>query len=106
MQDAAPSATLVSNRWASALAARTRAHAAALTDCGAAIISSVLLILSFPDFDLWPLAWLGLVPLLVAIAGRPSQWRAFFLGWLMGVSFFYASCHWVTYSMIHYGGIA
>jgi apolipoprotein N-acyltransferase len=87
----------------------TAAHAwmkaSALTDGAAAITSSLLLILSFPNFGYWPLAWLGLVPLLVVIALRPSPRRSFFLGWLTGSLFFYGSCYWLTYSMIHYGGI-
>src|SRR5689334_1607694 len=27
------------------------------------------------------------------------------LGWLAGTVFFYGSCYWLTYSMIHYGGL-
>jgi apolipoprotein N-acyltransferase len=80
-------------------------RAYALTDGVAAIASSVLLILSFPNSGYWSLAWLGLVPLLVVIALRPSPRRSFFLGWLTGAVFFYGSCYWLTYSMIHYGGI-
>ncbi|MCM3904160.1 MAG: apolipoprotein N-acyltransferase [Pyrinomonadaceae bacterium] len=79
--------------------------ASALTGVAAAIASSVLLILSFPNSGYWPLAWLGLVPLLVVVGLRPSPRRSFFLGWLTGAVFFYGSCHWLTYSMIHYGGI-
>ncbi|MBA3515501.1 MAG: apolipoprotein N-acyltransferase [Pyrinomonadaceae bacterium] len=79
--------------------------ACALTEGAAAIASAALLILSFPNSGYWPLAWLGLAPLLVAIAIRPSPRRSFFLGWLTGAVFFYGSCYWLTYSMIHYGGI-
>ena len=32
-----------------------------------AILSAALLILAFPDFEFWFLAWFGLVPLLWAI---------------------------------------
>src|SRR5688572_11989225 len=80
-------------------------RASALTDALLALASSILLILSFPNFDYWPLAWLGLVPLLLVIARRPASKRSFFLGWLTGAVFFYGSCYWLTYSMIHYGGI-
>src|SRR5215207_6179831 len=69
------------------------------------ILSAVLLVLAFPDFELWPLAWVGLVPLLVAVGRRAHTARAFLLGWVTGTLFFYASCHWLTYPMIHYGGI-
>jgi len=69
-----------------------------------AALSALLVVLSFPDFDLWPVAWVGLVPLMLAVLGaRPAQ--GFVLGWLWGTLFFYGSCWWLTHSMIHYGGI-
>ncbi|HLL14085.1 MAG TPA: apolipoprotein N-acyltransferase [Pyrinomonadaceae bacterium] len=70
-----------------------------------AVLSAFLLILSFPDFNLWPLAWVGLVPLLVSIAAVERRRQAFALGWLWGALFFYGSCWWLTHSMIHYGGL-
>src|SRR5690349_9652923 len=72
---------------------------------GAAGATALLLILSFPNFEFYPLAWIALVPLLVVIAKQPSPRRAFFLGWLAGSVFFYTTCYWLTYSMIHYGGL-
>ena len=72
---------------------------------GAAAASTLLLIFSFPNFELYFLAWIALVPLLVAIARRPSPLAAFLLGWATGSVFFYATCYWLTYSMIHYGGV-
>ncbi len=68
-------------------------------------LSSLLLIVSFPDFELWPLAWVALVPLMFAVAHRPRPLAAFGLGWATGALFFYGSCWWLTYSMIHYGGL-
>lgn len=76
-----------------------------LAETSLATLSAALLVLAFPDFDLWPLAWVGLVPLLFAITRRTHAPRAFLLGWLTGTLFFYASCHWLTYPMIHYAGI-
>ena len=70
-----------------------------------AALTTGFLILSFPNFESWFLAWVGLVPLLVAIARRPSPGRALILGWATGTVFFYATCYWLTYSMIHYGGL-
>ena len=75
------------------------------SEWAAAAASTLLLIFSFPDFDLYFLAWIALVPLLVAIARRPAPRSAFILGWATGTVFFYASCYWLTYSMIHYGGL-
>jgi len=72
---------------------------------GAAAASALLLILAFPNFEYYQLAWIGLVPLLVVIGRRPSPLRAFILGWAVGSVFFYVTCYWLTYSMIHYGGL-
>ena len=71
----------------------------------AAGASTLLLIFSFPDFEFYFLAWIALVPLLVVVVRRPSPARAFILGWATGSAFFYATCYWLTYSMIHYGGL-
>jgi apolipoprotein N-acyltransferase len=83
-----------------------RAATPTLTEWAAAIASAVLLILAFPNFEYSFLAWVGFVPLLLVIARRPSPARSFFLGWATGTLFFYASCYWLTYSMIHYGGLS
>jgi apolipoprotein N-acyltransferase len=85
---------------------RLRERAPALIDFGAATFSAVLLILSFPDFNLWPLAWCALVPLLLVIGSNRDRGRPFLLGWAFGTLFFYGSCYWLTYSMIHTGGIS
>ena len=74
--------------------------------CGLTLLCGLLLILAFPNFNLWPLAWIGLVPLLLAIAHNPAGRRAFFCGWFAGSAFFYTTCYWLTYSMIHYAGIS
>jgi apolipoprotein N-acyltransferase len=80
-------------------------NAAQIAELATPIGSGLLLILSFPDYNLWPLAWIALAPLLVFIARRPSPRRSFLRGWLFGSVFFYGSCYWLTFSMIHYGGI-
>ena len=84
---------------------RLREAAKPLSDWLVALGSAVLLILAFPDFELWPLGAIGIVPLLFVLAQRPKPRRSFFLGWLTGTVFFYGSCYWLTYSMIHYGGV-
>ena len=71
----------------------------------AAAATAILLILSFPKSELAFLAWIALVPLMIVIALRPAPARAFLLGWAAGTVFFYGSCYWLTYSMIHYGGL-
>lgn len=75
------------------------------TDLGLTLLAAVLLIISFPDFNLSSLAWIALVPFLFVVARNPRPRRSFLLGWLFGSVFFYGSCYWLTYSMIHTGGL-
>jgi apolipoprotein N-acyltransferase len=89
----------------SRFATGVRSEAPSLTDCGAALVSAAFLIFAFPDFNRWQLAWIGLVPLLLIVGRKPQPWRCFLLGWLFGTVFFYGSCYWLTYSMIHFAGI-
>jgi apolipoprotein N-acyltransferase len=84
---------------------RVRASAPTRVEAALAVLSAALLVFSFPDFNLWPLAWVGFVPLFLAIARRPERGRAFLLGWITGTLFFYGSCYWLTHAMIRYGGI-
>jgi len=93
------------NSWLRTIASRTHVETPVLVDWIAAVATSLLLILSFPNFELAPLAWVGLIPLLVVIARRPNPVRALILGWTAGTLFFYGSCYWLTYSMIQYGGL-
>ncbi len=98
-------ASLAVNATKVSLTSRVRAAARPFSDWILVLSSSVLLILAFPDFELWPLAAVALIPLLIVVAQRPKPLRSFFLGWLMGTVFFYGSCYWLTHSMIHYGGV-
>jgi len=109
MQDAvAPPSSLTPGTatQSSGLATRIRCDTPSLADCGFALLSSFLLIISFPDFNLWPLAWIALIPLLLIVAGRPQPVPCFCLGWLFGSVFFFGSCYWLTYSIVHFGGFS
>lgn len=71
-----------------------------------AIISAVLLILAFPDFDLWFLAWIALVPLFFALEReKDSALKSFLTGWTFGVTFFFGTCWWLTFAPITYAGL-
>jgi len=74
-------------------------------DVGLAILSGVLLALSFPRFGHPAAAWIALVPLLVAL-GRGSLTRAFWLGVTAGVVYFAGTIYWVTGVMAVYGNIS
>lgn len=88
------------------VAGLVRASAPTLAELSLVSASALLAILSFPNFDLWFLAWLALVPLIMLLAQAPKSGRAFLLGWVWGIIFFYGSCWWLTYPIIHYGHIS
>lgn len=70
-----------------------------------AVAASILLILAFPDWDLWFLACVALVPLLFAIEReKESTARSFILGWIFGTLFFFGTCWWLTFAPITYAG--
>ena len=48
---------------------------------GLAFLSGLLYFLAFPGIDLWPLAFVALVPLIVALRGRRPRTAAA-VGWL------------------------
>lgn len=99
MSDLAATETSRARAW------QTKGAKLAPRHIGAAVLSAVLLILAFPNFGLWPLAWCGLVPLLwLTVREKRGVW-AFLYGWLAGTTFFLGSCYWLTYAMIRYGGI-
>jgi apolipoprotein N-acyltransferase len=68
-------------------------------------ISALILVLSFPTFDIGWLAWFGLVPLLVAISGRSPAY-GFFSFFIYGFLFFSGVCSWLyevdTFRIVHH----
>jgi apolipoprotein N-acyltransferase len=66
-----------------------------------AVASGLCLAASLPSLEIAPLAWIGLVPLLLAIRGR-SPGRAFRLGWVTGTVFFLATCYWIIHTIGSY----
>src|ERR1044071_5417293 len=105
MDDAVLLDAPVRERRLTRLRQRARACAPTRVETALAVLSAALLVFSFPDFNLWPLAWVGLVPLFLAVARRPRSGSSFLLGWITGALFFYGSCYWLTHAMIRYGGI-
>ncbi|MFN8544206.1 MAG: apolipoprotein N-acyltransferase [Candidatus Binatia bacterium] len=66
-----------------------------------AIATGLALVAAFPSLEIAPLAWVGLVPLLVAIRGlRPRA--AFAVGWLAGLVFWTGSVYWIVYTVSRY----
>ncbi len=64
-------------------------------DASLSLLSGFLLVLSFPKFDLEVLAWVALVPLLLAIRGKRAR-EAFLLSFLTGSVFFAGLLYWIA----------
>ena len=70
-----------------------------------ASISGVLFALSFPNAAIGWLAFIALLPLVIAIAKARSAWEAFFEGWLSQTIAWLMMVPWVIRVMSHYGGL-
>ena len=76
----------------------------AALDAAAVALAAGGLLLAFPPFGLWPLAWIAPAPLLARAApGAPG--RAFTLGIAWGGLFFLGVAYWTHGVMVRYGGI-
>ena len=71
-----------------------------------AVISGTLLALSFPTIGHPAVAWIALVPLLVAVTHHPATLRGFGLGLIAGAVHFALTVSWIPRVMIEYGGLA
>lgn len=71
----------------------------------ASLLSSILVILTFPPYNLAWLGWIGLVPLFLAISGRNLP-QGFLLTYLCGMVFFALVFRWAFdvpgYSFLHH----
>jgi apolipoprotein N-acyltransferase len=61
---------------------------------GLAVASGLLYFLSFPGLDLWPLAFVALVPLRIALEGQSVR-RATALGWVAGFVMTMTGFYWL-----------
>jgi apolipoprotein N-acyltransferase len=70
-----------------------------------AALSGATWFLAGPDFDLWQLAWIGIVPGLIAIEAAPTVRRAALYGWLSGTVANVGGFYWVTGMLIRFGHV-
>lgn len=78
----------------------------AMQNAALAFVSAVLLTFAFPDFEAWPLAFVALVPLFLAIRRESeSVGRSFSIGWIFGTAFFFGTCSWLTFAPITYASL-
>lgn len=73
-------------------------------DYGLAALSGVMAAAAFPDFGLWPLAWVCLAPLMFALKNK-SVLRSIFISTTAGFVYFSATLFWVSNTMIDYAGM-
>ena len=89
-----------------------------------AVVSAVLQILAFPLPNIFPLSWVAIAPLLVAVlrAREPEEIRlpaglaqkflpasagqGFLLGYVSGIIWYGGTCYWVYHTMHLYGGLS
>ena len=69
-----------------------------------AVLSGILLTGAFPKFDLFLLAWIALVPLLISIRTL-SAWDRFRVGLLAGVVHYVTLMYWIAPTIKTYGGV-
>jgi apolipoprotein N-acyltransferase len=75
-----------------------------IRDILSSLLSGMLLILSFPQFDLEFLAWFALIPLFFSIEGK-GQRHSFELGFLTGIITFLGILYWVIVAVHTYGNV-
>ena len=70
-----------------------------------AILTAVLLVLTFPRFSFAWLAPVALTPLLIACA-REHRWKyRLAFGYAAGIVYWFGSCNWIEWTLAQYAGI-
>lgn len=72
---------------------------------GAALLCGVLYFLAFPGVDCWPLGFVALVPMRLALIGQTPK-RAFWLGWLSGLTMISLGFYWMVEMMRQFSGFS
>jgi apolipoprotein N-acyltransferase len=67
-----------------------------------ALSSGLLLVLAFPPLNVYPVAFIALVPLLLSLQGKDLK-AAFYLGMMSGFIYFLGTVYFVSHSMHVYG---
>lgn len=76
-----------------------------MTPLLAAALSGILLVFSFPHLGHPAIAWVALVPLLVAVGSGVPPARAFALGLVAGLVHFAGTIYWIPAVLVDYGGL-
>ena len=68
-----------------------------------ALLCGVCYFLAFPGMDVWPLGFVALIPLRLALLGQTPK-RAFWLGWLSGLTMISLGFYWMVDMMRQFSG--
>ena len=68
------------------------------------LLSAILLVLSFPKYNLESLAWFALVPLLYSLEGK-SLLQGFILGFITGFLSFVGIIYWIVFAVHTFGNV-
>lgn len=68
-----------------------------------AFLSGLLYWVAFPGIDVWPVAFVALVPLFVALAGQTPK-RGFWIGWTAGFGMTITGFYWLSYTLQVFSG--
>ena len=69
------------------------------------IISGVLVVLAFPVFDMYLLAWVAFIPLLLSL-WKKTPGEAFQSGFVFGLVYFFGTLYWIYHSINFYGDVS
>lgn len=72
---------------------------------GLALLSGLLYFAAFPGIDVWPLAFVALAPLVVALRGQPPR-RAAGIGWTAGFAMTMCGFYWLLEMLKTFSGFA
>src|SRR5512142_3405102 len=70
------------------------------------VVSAISLRQLDPRGHLELVAWVSLVPVLLALRGVEGAWRAAGLGLVAGLAYFFAAIYWVSHAMTAFGGLS
>ncbi len=73
-----------------------------LSHIGLAVLSGIVFLLSFPGYNVWPLAWVALIPLLAAVRGKNTI-EAFVLGLIAGTLHAAGMLHFLPWTIANLG---
>jgi apolipoprotein N-acyltransferase len=70
-----------------------------------ALLSGVLIVLAFPVFDMYLLAWVAFIPLFLSL-WKKTPGEAFQAGFVFGLIYFFGTLYWIYHSINFYGGVS